>query len=105
METRFILFVMLYLGFLAFLMNTDIPEELKVIKPFDFVWFAGGIVGVAGACTVVTGVPCPVALGLFTVGTFLNYVISQSSWIKFIIFLPIITTLIYIVARLGRGGG
>jgi len=105
METRYILFTLFYLGFLAFIMSLDIPNEMKFIKPIDFVWFCSGIIVVAGSCTVMTGLACPVALGVFTVATFLNYLVMTMEWFKLLIFMPIVVTLIYVVSRLARGGG
>jgi hypothetical protein len=97
----FILFFMSILGFFSLFL----PPPLRVMSPFDFVWFGGGMLGVAGACAVATGVPCAIALGIFGVVSLITYVVILVSWIKLLIFMPIVVIVIYIASRLARGGG
>jgi hypothetical protein len=105
-EWVFILFFISILVILAFLMSQpDYPEDMKFINTFDWVWFSGGMVGIAGACVVTTGLPCAIALTIFGVVTVFKYVIVSFEWIKLLIFVPLIVTMIYIMSKLGRGGG
>jgi hypothetical protein len=105
-ETQVILTLLAFLAFLTFISNLpDTPSEYKIISPFDFVWFTGGILGVAASCSIWTGIPCAAALAIFGLVSFFNYLVINYEVVKFLIFMPVIATLIYIVARLGRGGG
>jgi hypothetical protein len=105
-ETQIILTLMAFLAFLTFISNLpDTPNEYKIITPFDFAWFTGGVLGVAGACSIWTGLPCAAALAVFGIVSFFNYLVVAYDVVKLLIFMPVIATLIYIVARLGRGGG
>ena len=105
-EVRFILTLMVFLGFLTFMVSySDIPEELKFIEPFDFVWWVGGIIGVAGACVVWTGLPCAGAIAIWGIGTVYKYVVVNLEWLKLLVFTPLVVTMIYIIMKLARGGG
>jgi hypothetical protein len=103
-EWRFLLFVMMFFAFLGLLMAM-LPSNLRFFSPFDFAWFGGALLGVAGTCVIATGIPCAVALTVFGFVSFLMYVVVSFSIFKIVIFVPLIIVLIYIVARLGRGGG
>jgi len=96
--------IVVFLAFLTFISELA-PPEYKIMNPFDFIWLTGGIVGVAGSCVIWTGLPCAAALGVFTVGSILNYLFLQSSVIKLLVFTPLSVLLIYVVSRLARGGG
>jgi hypothetical protein len=105
-ETQIVLTLMAFLAFLTFISNLpDTPNEYKIISPFDFIWFTGGILGVAASCSIWTGIPCAAALAIFGLVSFFNYLVINYEVVKLLIFMPVIVTLIYIVARLGRGGG
>jgi len=105
-ETQVVLTLLAFLAFLTFISNLpDTPSEYKIISPFDFVWFAGGIIGVASSCSIWTGIPCAAALAVFGLVSFFNYLVVNYEVVKLLIFMPVVVTLIYIVARLGRGGG
>jgi hypothetical protein len=105
-ETQLILTLMAFLAFLTFISNLpDTPKEYKIISPFDFTWFSVGILGVAGSCTIWSGIPCAAALAVFGIVSIFNYLVIAYDIVKLLIFMPVIVTLIYIVARLGRGGG
>jgi hypothetical protein len=101
--------VLALLSFIAFLMFVSslpgTPKEYQIINTFDFAWFSAGILGVAGACVISTGIPCASSLVIFGLTSVFNYLIVNYNLVKLLIFTPIIATLIYIVARLGRGGG
>jgi len=103
-ELSFILFISSFLSVLAFLMSS-LPIGLQFINIFDFIWFGGGIIGVAGTCAVVTGIPCAIALVVFGVISIFQYIIVQDAILKLLIFTPIVIGLIYTVSRLARGGG
>lgn len=103
-EVNWIFGLLVFLSFLG-VMSLFVPEGMKVMNLFDFAWLGTGIIGVAGACAIATGIPCAAALAIFGVATLLEYIVVSNSIIKVLIFLPIIVTLIYIVSRLGRGGG
>jgi len=100
---RFLLTFMIFLAFLGFI--STLPGAPRILEPFDFVWFVGGMLGVAGACAVATGVPCAGAIAIFGLVSIYKYVIVRVEWIKLLIFTPLLVVLIYIVLRLARGGG
>jgi hypothetical protein len=105
-EWVFILFFITIFIVLAFIMaQPDLPQEMKFISVFDWAWFSGSIIGISGACVVVTGIPCAVAMAIFGVVTFFKYVIISFEWLKLLLFVPLIVTMIYIMSKLGRGGG
>jgi hypothetical protein len=105
-ETQLVLTLMAFLAFLTFISSLpDIPEEYKIITPFDFAWFAAGVLGVAGSCVIFTGVPCAAALAVFGLLSIFNILVVANNIVKLLVFMPVIAALIYIVARLGRGGG
>jgi hypothetical protein len=106
MEWKFILAYSIFLVAIMFIQSLpDFPPDLKLISPFDFVWFTGGIIGVAGACVIATGLPCAGALAIWGITTVWNYLIVSIEWVKLLIFTPLVVTLIYIISKLGRGGG
>lgn len=100
-------FILMFAGILAFLtfLNTILPSQYKIIDTFDFIWFTGGIITVAGTCVIVSGIPCALTLAVFGIVSVWNFIIIQQSWIQLLIFTPLVVTLIYIIAKLGRGGG
>jgi len=105
-EVMWIFGFMVFLGFLTFISSLpDTPPELKIIEPFDFLWFGGGLLSVSGACVIATGLPCAAALAVFGVGTILQYLVIKVEYLKVLIFMPMIITLVYLMSRLGRGGG
>ena len=93
-----------FIAFLSF-MSLISPPEYRVIDTFDFVWFAGGLIGVASACVIATGIPCAGALAIFGIVSIWQYLIVNFEWLKLLIFFPLVIVIIYIVSRLGRGGG
>jgi len=104
MEAKILMTILFFLAILGFF-TAILPPELQVIKPFDFVWFGGGIIAVAGACVIATGVPCAAALGIFGVASLLKYIVVSNSWLNLVIFMPITIIIVYIVSKLARGGG
>lgn len=103
-ETKFILGFMVFLAFLGFIV-AYLPEGMQFIDLFDFVWFGGGMIGISGACVIVSGVPCAIALAVFGILTIWQYVIVSVDWIALLVFTPLVVTLIYLMSKLGRGGG
>jgi ABC-type uncharacterized transport system permease subunit len=105
-EAQILMTIMFFMAFLGF-MSTIMPPPFRILSPFDFLWFGGGMVGVAGACNLVPiiGVPCTIALAIFTVVSILLYVVIFVSWIKALIFIPLVMVMVYLVSRLARGGG
>lgn len=104
-ETKYVFAFMLFLAFIGWLSYNYLPIELKVMDPFDFGWFAGNILLVGGACGITTGLGCAGALAFFGFGSFYLYVISGIDWFNTLIVIPMVITMIFIMARLGRGGG
>lgn len=107
-DVKFILVMCLFYAFLVFLFNfTDIPNEYKFLSAWDYIWFAGGMVSIAGACVVapsLTGaIGCPVALAIYTIATVFQYLIITNEVIKFLFFIPLIVTFIFIISKLARG--
>jgi hypothetical protein len=103
-EVKVLMTILFFLSFLGF-MAVFLPPEFQIMNAFDFLWFGGGIVGVAGACVVLTGLPCAVALVIFGAVSLFTYVIVLVSWIKLLIFTPVVIIVVYLVSRLARGGG
>jgi hypothetical protein len=105
-ETQLVLTLLAFISFLTLISNLPgTPKEYQIVSPFDFVWFTGGVLGVAGSCTIWTGIPCAAALAVFGLVSIFNYLVVAYDIVKLLIFIPVIATLIYIIARLGRGGG
>ena len=100
---RFLLTFMVFLGFLGFL--STLPGAPKIIEPFDFAWFVGGMIGVTGSCVVFSGVPCAAAIAIYGIVSMYQYIIVSQDWLKLLIFTPLIVVLIYLIMRLARGGG
>ncbi len=105
-EYSVLIFLMFFLSFLA-LMSVFSPY--RIADPFDFAWFGGSALAIATACAlnipVVGGIACAGATTVFAFGTFLKYIVLSSDYIKLIVFLPLVAVLMYIIARLIRGGG
>ena len=103
-ETQIILFITFLLAF-AGLVNFYLPTEYQFVNSFDFFYLTSGIIGISGACVIVSGIPCAIAIGIFGLTGIFQYILVSGEWIKILIFTPLITTLIYVISRLGRGGG
>jgi len=105
-EIKFLISLMSFYAFLLFLFQfTDIPDDMKFFSGWDFAWFGGGIIGVASACVVWSGVPCAAALAVFGLGTLWSYVVVSFEWLKILIFTPLLIGTVYVISKLGRGGG
>jgi len=100
-EISALIFILLVLSFLGIVGILGGP---KIISTFDFIWLAGGFLGVAGACVVATGIPCAAALAVFGIASFTKYLLTSDVF-TMAIFIPLFVVLIYIVSRLARGGG
>jgi hypothetical protein len=103
-ELSFILFVSSFLAVLTFLSGL-LPSSLRFMNIFDFTWFGGGIIGVGSLCAVVSGIPCAVGLAVFGIASIYSYIVVQDAILKLLIFTPMIIGLIYVISRLGKGGG
>lgn len=103
-ETSFIISIGFFFGFLAFMM-TIVPAEYQFINSFDFAYFGGSIIAIAGTCVVATGLPCAAALGIWGFVSIFEYIIVSGDWLKLLIFTPIVFSIIYVISRLARGGG
>lgn len=102
-ETTILLTILFFFAFLG-AMVVFAPPEWQPINAFDLVWFAGGILTVAGTCAIVTGIPCAGALAIFGIISLLQYVIINQQYLK-MLFLPLVVIVVYIVSRLAKGGG
>lgn len=103
-ETPFILTLMVFVAFLAYLtlsVSSTYPE-FQTISAFDFGKMAGSIIGVAAACAIATGLPCAAALTIFGL---LNLVTTSNTLLSTLIIIPLLVTTAYVVSRLGKGGG
>jgi hypothetical protein len=100
-EVEVLLFVLMVLSFLGLIQYLGAPQ---IISPFDFFWLAGGMVTVTGACVISTGIPCAGALAIFGIASFTKYLLWGDVY-TMAIFVPLFVVLIYIILRLGRGGG
>jgi hypothetical protein len=103
-ELSFVIFVSSFLAVLTYLMSL-LPVTMQFINAFDFFFLGGGIIGVAGTCAIVTGLPCAGALIVFGLISVYQYVIVEDAILKLLIFTPLIIGLLYVVSRLARGGG
>lgn len=103
-ETGILLTIFIFFAVLGFI-SALAPPDFQVMSPFDFVWFTGGIIGVSSACVIMSGIPCAGALAIWGILTVWQYVIVNVSWLKLLIFTPIVAIIIYIVSKLARGGG
>jgi hypothetical protein len=92
------------LAFLAF-MSTIMPAEYNIFGAFDFAFLGGSIIGVAGTCAIITGIPCAGALVVFGVLSLLNFIVFNQSILKPLIIIPLVIVITYLVARLSKGGG
>jgi hypothetical protein len=103
-ETPFIFTMAIIIVFLIWF-TTQIQgmyPQFQGIQAFDFAYFGGAILGIAGACSISTGLVCGGALLFFSVTGFF---IVQNTLIYTMIFIPIALTVAYIISRLARGGG
>jgi len=110
-EWKFILYFAVLLSLFT-VINLFLPSQYQFINTFDYIWLAGGIIGISASCVLITGAVCTVALAVFGIGTIFNYIVIGTlisyggiNLIKTFLFVPLTVTYIYIVARLGRGGG
>ncbi|MGB9730165.1 MAG: hypothetical protein ACPL1B_09925 [Thermoprotei archaeon] len=105
-EYTILIFIMFFLSFLAIMSNLS---PYKIADTFDFAWFGGSAIAIAVACSlnipVLGGIACAGATTIFAFGTFTKYILLTSDYIKLIVFLPLVAILMYIIARLIRGGG
>ena len=90
--------------FMAFIlaMTTMIQlsfPEFQIITAFDFIVLGVGFIGVAGACVLVTGIPCAAAMGFFAVGSFIAF----STAVLWMLFTPLTLVMTFIIAKLARG--
>lgn len=95
--------IMLFVSFIGFItaqIQATFPS-FQIMTGFDFAVFTVSLLGVAGTCAIVTGIPCAGAMGFFIFATFFIF----SNPMLSVLFAPITVVVAYIVARLGRGGG
>ena len=104
-ELKLVLFFAGFISFVALLLALGMPEEYAPINKLDLTIFGGSVIGVASACVVITGVPCAVALAVFGVITFFENVVFASTFLQTLIFIPVSIGIIYVMSKLGRGGG
>lgn len=103
-ETPFVFGILIFFTFLAFmtvLIQSSNPE-FELMSTFDAAFLGGSLIGVAGTCVVATGLPCAGALIFFSV---LQFVVSSNAILSALLFIPLSSTLAYVIARLARGGG
>jgi hypothetical protein len=100
----FIAFFVGGMAFLAFL-NPYLPVSYRFFEPLDMLWLAGSVIGVSAACVVITGLACPVALGIFGAVNVYKYLIVSNSTIQLLVFTPLVLILIYQVSQMARGSG
>lgn len=111
--------ILLFLTCLTFI-DLLLPEAVRFVSIGSLFVFASTVTGVAAFCTVTTGIPCVVALGLGallnTLGSLLAalgissvpvlsdlVLTSTQSWVTTLILAPISIILTIFLARLGRG--
>lgn len=113
-EMNFIIAFAFVCVFLIALNFLGLPAEYQIMSNFDFAWFAGGMIAVAAACTVTTGLACVLGGAIWSTSTLLTYVGiafftgspgTSLEIVKAFIFTPLTIGLTYLEARLVRGGG
>jgi hypothetical protein len=104
MEYKALAFIVAFIAFLGF-MSTIAPPEFVILKPFDFIWFAGSFIGLTTVCVVATGIPCAGGIVVFGMVSLYQYFIVSVDMIKLLVFTPLLVVLIYIAMRLAKGGG
>jgi hypothetical protein len=105
-DTEILLGIIIFLAVLGFI-SSYLPVTMQILNNFDFIFLSGSIIGVTGACVIITGIPCAVALAVFAFGNLILYFIMPNTFIfiKPIIIVPITLIITYIISRLARGGG
>ena len=107
-ETELLFGIIIFLAIVGTI-SALLPKEFQVLSSFDFIFLSGSIIGVGAACSIITGIGCAAALGIFTIANFILYFIlpqvTTFAFIKPLIIIPITVIITYIIARLGRGGG
>ena len=103
-EMKYLFGVATFFAFLGFI-NFYLPTYMQFFNAFDFAWFGAGILGVSGACVIASGIPCAGAIAIFGFGTIFNFIVVSEQWLTVLIFTPLAITLIYLIVKLGRGGG
>lgn len=93
----------LIMAFFSALILLGMPEEFQLFDSFDLTILIVEIVGVAGTCTLATGIPCAVAFLIASSYNIFDFVIVSNDLIKLLIFMPIFVVLTYILSRLARG--
>lgn len=105
-EWKFILFFAGMLSFFAGLIYLGLPQEYQLFTGFDLGLLGTNFIVVATGCGITTGIGCVVAMAFFGITTLLAYVVVSFEIIKIFVIVPLMITLIFIVAKLGsRGGG
>lgn len=96
--------MVIFLVFMTWLTTQIQPRfpQFQGISGIDFAIMTGGIVGVAGACAVATGLACAAALIIFNT---VQFFAVQNTLIGTFIILPLSVCLAYVISRLGSHGG
>ena len=103
-ETKILMAIIFFLALAGFF-STLAPPEYQIMNPIDFAILGGGLIGVAGSCAVITGIPCAIALVAFGFLNLLALFITGITWVKTIVIIPLTIVVIYLASRLARGGG
>jgi hypothetical protein len=74
--------------------------QFQLVSSFDFLFFSAGLISVAGACVIATGLPCAATLGIFSV---LQFFAVSNTLIGSLIFIPLSVIVAFIAAKLARG--
>lgn len=103
-DFRFILSFMIFTSVVILLGGLALTSgfDTTIFTGFNIPVFVTSLIGVAGACVLVTGIPCAAALLFFNLITFMT---SGNAVIFSLVLTPLLVTLAFIIAKLGRGVG
>jgi hypothetical protein len=113
-ELSFLVAFSFVICFFLLLNYLGLPSEYQLVSTFDFLWLAGGMIGIGAACTLITGVACVIGGAVWGVGTLITYIgvgfltanpDSTLTLIKGFFFTPLTMGITYIESKLARGGG
>jgi hypothetical protein len=105
-ELGLLVFIISFFGVYTFLSTLpNFPSQMKFLSIESMGVFTLGIPAIAGTCVVATGIPCAVALGVYAFANLIIAFFSPNTLISLLIITPSTIGIIYIISKLGRGGG
>jgi len=103
-EIDYLASIVFFLSIFAFV-DIYAPASWGLLSPFNYFTMIGTMVGVAGACSIFTGLACGLALGVATIAQAVGILATGNSFVQFFIFIPIQVIFAYLLVRISKGGG